>query len=116
MASSPTLPPEQSSSLNTTPSHSDAEITSSDDNDGDAIRRITSSGTTSSTGRDRPLTSIRVGDRAELKRIASSIRSPRENAEGAGLSRVDTIAAIHMGDPELDPGDERFDAYKWARV
>lgn len=54
---------------------------------------------------------IRVGDREELSRIASSFS--RQGSEI--LKRRDTVDRLSEDDPLLDPTSPNFDAYLWAR-
>ncbi|KAK9235568.1 ABC-2 type transporter-domain-containing protein [Lipomyces kononenkoae] len=61
-------------------------------------------------------------DRAELKRIASSLstrRQPsmanRQPSTRTTLSRLNTVDEMDLEDPRLDPYDSKFEVYLWVR-
>lgn len=59
---------------------------------------------------------ITAQDRAELKRIATMTRGKSyRSSTGSELQRTDTLAGVDVGNPKLDPSNEAFDIYVWAR-
>lgn len=61
---------------------------------------------------------IRVGDREQLHRLASTMsrsESYRSVNDKNDLERVDTLAGVEYGNPVLDPKNPEFDVYKWTR-
>lgn len=62
---------------------------------------------------------VRPGDREQLARVVSSFSSRRPSTlgrrESTGITRMDTVDELALEDPRIDPGNEKFDAYLWAR-
>lgn len=107
--------------------------------EGSTINGSTSSNFDEAKPFDKPPTSIPAarardfeevipGDRAELRRIATGLRSRSTSfATSIGdlqhsttarevLTRKDTLHNVNIGDPVLDPTSPEFDGYKWARM
>lgn len=77
---------------------------------------------------------VRPGDRQHLTRIATNMSLKQRQSylssrgesyvtartsmtdDNNDLERKDTLYGVEIGDPVLDPGSDKFDAYKWARM
>lgn len=81
----------------------------------------------SETGRSarerRVFQPINTGDRAELRRLASSFdgsgnlsKQQSNLTTASALERKDTLYNVNIGDKVLDPASPEFDPYKWARM
>lgn len=93
--------------------------TSSTRTDEDDIKEVEKMGRTqtSATARERRFEPIRVGDREELQRLASTLgRTDSYMSTPDALERRDTLAGVELGDSVLDPTSPDFDSYKWVRM
>ncbi|KAG9240469.1 putative ABC transporter CDR4 [Calycina marina] len=105
------------SEKHTTP-HLDLESLQSSESEADTVAELHRVRTSRSVARNQQFEPIRVGDAAELTRVASQFEPylSRASTDGSRLGREDTLTDIGFGHPVLDPGNPKFDPYKWARM
>jgi ATP-binding cassette, subfamily G (WHITE), member 2, PDR len=59
---------------------------------------------------------VTADDRAELRRIATSLSRTRSEAgDAVNLTRTETITGMPDDHPAFDPSDPGFDLYKWIK-
>ena len=81
----------------------------------------------SSSSEDGEYDPLPPGDRAELRRLATTLRSKSYLSQGQGstndtnadpeaLERKDTLYGLELNDEVFDPNSQKFDLYKWIRM